>query len=445
MATQQPVRSAGNLKYLYKRGERYWVRRVIPAKFRHLAGKSEFKRSIGRCSQEMALQHYSAFVRETDDALSWLKLGKPLSQFQLKDPPIEELRQMAASYGMNYQSAADLRAQATPQEFEQRLKQFVALGGRNDASFDAIFGGIEDDMSIDDALAAYFREHRDKFAHLNERERAKKEYPVMLAAEDFKTFAGKGATIKTTTVALAKSYRQHLIDRVVIDGQSHSTVSRKLQNIRSIFAGAIEERGWPIANPFIGLSIRGGEAGQRPPFSDDFIRNELLTPGALEKLNRECRCLIWAMINTGAGPKELVGLDPSEIKPDADVPHIVIQPNAHRRLKTGSRKRTIPLTGVSLEAFKECPDGFPSYRRAGGAEAASATCAKYLKENRLSEGRATTLYSLRHSFKDRIRNNDLPFEFQNYVMGHKNPGMGAHYGSGYTLEAARDFLEKIKI
>ena len=45
-------------------------------------------------------------------------------------------------------------------------------------------------------------------------------------------------------------------------------------------------------------------------------------------------------------------------------------------------RRVIPLAGVSLEAFRECPEGFPRY---ADNPTLSATVNNYLRENGLPE------------------------------------------------------------
>jgi hypothetical protein len=70
-----------------------------------------------------------------------------------------------------------------------------------------------------------------------------------------------------------------------------------------------------------------------------------------------------------------------------------------RALKTKHSKRIIPLVGVSLEAFGAFPNGFPRY---ADNPTLSATINKYLRENGLLETAEHFLYSLRHSFEDRM-------------------------------------------
>ena len=51
-------------------------------------------------------------------------------------------------------------------------------------------------------------------------------------------------------------------------------------------------------------------------------------------------------------------------------------------LSENQQRRVIPLAGVSLEAFRECPEGFPRY---ADNPTLSATVNNYLRENGLPE------------------------------------------------------------
>jgi len=198
-----------------------------------------------------------------------------------------------------------------------------------------------------------------------------------------------------------------------------------------------------FSNPFAGIRLKE-EKSTRPAFTVPFIKAKWLSGDPFASLNEEARGALFAMIDTGCGPKEICGLAPEDIKVDADIPHIIVRENQHRKLKTDHRGRIIPLVGEALLAFQKHPKGFPSYRRPTGADALSGVIMKHLRTNKLLETDDHTVYSLRHLFKDRMRNHRFPEELQNYLMGHKQPGIGAHYGSGYQLKNVLSFMRKLK-
>lgn len=123
-----------------------------------------------------------------------------------------------------------------------------------------------------------------------------------------------------------------------------------------------------------------------------------MAPGALDGLNVEARTILLGMVNAGCWPSELQSLTRAQIWLEDAVPHLSIE-GVDRTLKSRNAKRRIPLTGISLAAFTQCPDGFPRYKDKPGL---SATINKYLRENGLCETKAQTLYCLRHSVEDRM-------------------------------------------
>ena len=97
-------------------------------------------------------------------------------------------------------------------------------------------------------------------------------------------------------------------------------------------------------------------------FSDDWVRSKILKPYAFEGINAEAQIIAYALIETGCRPSEIANLLPENICLDAEVPYIRIRPTAKRELKSMASARDIPLVGVSLEAMKRAPNGFPRYR-----------------------------------------------------------------------------------
>lgn len=94
--------------------------------------------------------------------------------------------------------------------------------------------------------------------------------------------------------------------------------------------------------------------------------------------------------------------------------------------------------GVALLAMKLQPEGFPRYRER--ADELSATVNKDLMVRGLRP-KGESLYSLHHTFKDRLREARVDEELKDYLMGHKRKGPA--YGFGYSLEAKAEVLNRI--
>jgi integrase len=209
---------------------------------------------------------------------------------------------------------------------------------------------------------------------------------------------------------------------------------------------------WKLAPVFGNLRFNesADEDGTGVPFSTTWIRDKLLAPGAFKRqfkgvvdLSLEARCAIYLMMETGLRPREMVMLNASTICLDADIPYVYVT-----KSKNKNSERNMPLVGVALAAMRLCPTGFPSYD--DNSSLLSRHINDYFKAAGLREARAdgkdTTLYSLRHAFKDRLRHVPLSAgrpgdELIDMLMGHSNKK--ETYGDGYIVQNKKEALDKI--
>ena len=145
------------------------------------------------------------------------------------------------------------------------------------------------------------------------------------------------------------------------------------------------------------------------------------------------------MIETGARPSEIINLRPEDIVLDGPAPHISIAERDDRENKTETSIRKIPLVGVSLEAARRTPDGFPHYHDKGGAFSAASNAAYRRRGLFPTDGHV--IYSFRHSFEKRMQEANLDYGLRCLLMGHKTDR--PIYGDGGSLEYRRDELLKI--
>lgn len=183
------------------------------------------------------------------------------------------------------------------------------------------------------------------------------------------------------------------------------------------------------------------EDSQRLPFTTEHIVNTLLNPANLEGLNEQAKWALYVIAETGVGLSEQVGVLPEDIILNAEIPHILIRVRQQNGLKTKYRKRIIPLIGYALDAFKACPNGFINY--ADNPDGLSTTLNKYLRENGLLPTEHHSVYSLRHSFQDRLLAVNAPDRVQADLMGHKfnRPS----YGDGSSLKHKLEWLMNIQL
>ena len=179
---------------------------------------------------------------------------------------------------------------------------------------------------------------------------------------------------------------------------------------------------------------------KRLPFPASWVRERILAEGALDNLNEEARHIVYIMVETGMRLGEVCNLRPQDIRLDDEVPHVEVAERTDRRQKTDYSIRRVPLVGVALWAAKRHPGGFPRY--ADKADSASAIINKIMDKNGMRPTKKHTVYSLRHTFQDRIENADASDRMQADLMGHEfgRPT----YGDGAEMKRRQEFLEGIK-
>ncbi|WP_334150356.1 integrase [Hyphomicrobium sp.] len=258
------------------------------------------------------------------------------------------------------------------------------------------------------------------------------------AIANFKAVLGRNAYLEDLTRTDALDFREWWQDRVIGEGVQVATANKDIGNLNRMIRTLNRARRLGLEPIFAELRIEGEKYGSRAPYTVEFIQTKILADGALDGLNPEARRVIYVCAEIGLRPVEVVNLTKGAIRLDCDVPHVVVQAEG-RVLKTDHSERHIPLVGVALEAMKMQPEGFPTYF--DGSPALSATVNKFLSAHDLRPTDRHSLYSLRHTFEDRLTAVEAPEKILCYAMGHKYSR--PKYGSPPSLEQLKGWLDKI--
>lgn len=234
-------------------------------------------------------------------------------------------------------------------------------------------------------------------------------------------------------------FREWWWGKIKKEGLRKESANKDFAYLSSTFNALNVHRRLGLQNPFLGVRFSDEEKNHRLPFSTAFLRETFLKPGALDGLNLEARCIVLGMVNTGYRPSEAEALTRDQIRLDAEIPHISIEP-VGRQLKSQYSRRVIPLAGISLEAFRACPDGFPRY---AGSAGISNLVNRFLRANGLAETPQHTLYGIRHSFEDRLLAEGVDERIRRDLMGHTLNRQ--RYGQGASLEQLAEIIERIAL
>jgi integrase len=242
----------------------------------------------------------------------------------------------------------------------------------------------------------------------------------------------------------ARNFVQVLLQR----GMRTTSIRRRLNCLSAIFNYAYAEYEIEGRNPFTRVVIpkEGADRERRLPIATEALHELYEACMASEK---PLRWAIPILGETGCRIAEIIGLRRSDVLPDAS--RISIVAHSARRLKTSGSERDLPLVGYAQKAMQKLLNHnteneflFSSYLRDGEILATHAgnTLNKWLKQQ--TDGK--TAHCLRHAFRDRLRAVECPLELLDALGGWSNvQGAGSRYGTGYTVEQKRNWLEKTAV
>lgn len=419
---------------LVKRNRTFHVVRRVPKRYAEIEPRKQVWISLHTDSETLARQKAqgswdkmiegweAALAGATDDAEKRFQAARNLAQVR----------------GYSYLSAERV-AKLPREELLERVEAVTKLNGEaSRIEARAVLGGArEPGVTISRALELYWTLAKQDTFGKSEDQVRRWQHPRKRAVANLIAAIGDKNLAEITADDML-DFRERWLERIETGAAMPDTANKDLQHIGNVLRTVVKMKRLGIVLPLDGLSFKADKERTRPPFSAGWIKDKLLAPGALDGLNTEARCILLGMINTGYRPGEAAGLLPHHIRRDADVPHISIEPEG-RQLKNKVSERIIPLVGVSLEAFRQCPNGFPRYQQSSAS--LSATVNKFLRERKLLETPDHSLYSLRHSFEDRMLAAGIDERIRRDLFGHT---LGRErYGEGATLAHKRDLLQAI--
>ncbi|MBO6507316.1 MAG: hypothetical protein JJ979_02330 [Roseibium sp.] len=234
---------------------------------------------------------------------------------------------------------------------------------------------------------------------------------------------------------------------------SGNSGNRDLGNLRLIYREVFKRLGdRKRPNPFDGFSFSDPKRLQEdvPPFPVSWIKDSLLSAESYAPvsgmrrstgLNVDAMKIFLTCIETGCRPSELCNIVSRRIHLKHKIPHIEVDFDDTREIKTDSSTRKIPLVGVAYEAMKRSPDGFSRYR--DKEDAFSAIIMRHLRKRDLLPSDKHVAYSVRHSFEDRMKKAHIDSEMRRLLMGHTIDRQ--EYGEGGDLELRLELLKRIEL
>ena len=236
--------------------------------------------------------------------------------------------------------------------------------------------------------------------------------------------------------------REWLINK----GLSNSSLQRVFSGIKAVINFVTLEHGLECQNAFAKVYL---------PSNTDAKKRHAINPSNMANIKAEClsldddiRWLVAIIFDSGMRLSEAAGLMIDDLKVEDVIPYIDLKPHPHRRLKTASSERKIPLVGMSLWAAKRLKQHstdlycFPRYTNSErcNSNSASAAINKWIKT---VGGSNDVIHGLRHSFRDRLRGVEAPTDMIDQLGGWALKSVGQGYGDGYDVELLIKYLGRL--
>jgi integrase len=423
-----------------RNGVWHFVRRVPPA-YAEVDPRGIVKLSTKvKVAADRAGVKAGRVAKRLDDDLQARWRALSLGRVAAEGLDVEQARALARALGLNYKPVEDV-VQEGLQDLLARVDQ-LSQGVRRDdpATAAAVLGGVPlPEIMLSTLCEEYFAAKRTASAKKSPGQLKKWKNGKLRAVALLISVIGD--------IAIAKLTRDHALkfsghwEQRVLDGEVKAeTANRNLTHITGMLRAVSKRHQLRLEPVFAGTRLEGDKARSRPPFTAQFIVNVMLAPGALDAMNAEERAVVHVMINTGARPSEIINLRRPHIFLDAEIPYIRILPDG-RELKTEQSERDLPLVGIALEAMRAFPDGFPRYEDKG--DSFSGAVNRFFADHGMKPTELHTLYSLRHGFKDRLRDAEAPDELTDEMMGHTTGK--PKYGDGHGLRVKLRYLREIAL
>jgi integrase len=420
-----------------RRGDQYYYNRRVPKEVQEYVDEVFIRLSLKTDSRKVAVKK----CLEVNNELERYWLALQTSKMENKHEEYLQAVNLSRIIGSSYAPVERLKDEKLS-NLVQRIEVAQSLP-QDSPVVPSLLGTVkEPSVTISAALKIFWDISRNKTMKKSKKQVRKWKNPRKRAVRNAIQVIGDKPLKELTRDDLIR-FRDWWIERIEKEDMSCATANKDLIHLKSIVDSVAEYKRLDVdtVRLFRKLTLSETASKRRKPFSPDFIQNTFLKSGTLDNLNRQARNILLALINTGARPSEITGLQKEDIFLDHEIPHIYIRPNSNRQLKTRYSERKIPLLGCSLEAFKACPNGFPRY--VGKTDTYSGLIGQFFRDNDLLPSKRHTLYSLRHGFQDRLTRANVNDRMQAELMGHKfNRPL---YGDGPTLEQKYECLTDISL
>lgn len=257
----------------------------------------------------------------------------------------------------------------------------------------------------------------------------------------------------------ARRYYEHWQDRVNSGGISDDQAIKRVRYLRQMIdeyhklAGTLPSR---IFSPMAGFKIevmpkknKSSNQGGKPTLPKSWVKHCVqgkLTSGIKTDERIDAGIVI---AETGCRQTEIIHIPPQDIILDHPIPHLrirYVEEDEHvRDIKNRASIRLVPLLGAAFDAMRRNPKGFSRYRSKGSF---SEDINNFLRQNNLfptrPEGhKAFTFGGVRHTYEERGVGARMSNEERAFLLGHSVGKLRGRsvYGDGPELKLRALYAE----
>lgn len=422
------------VKYLILRGETYWYSRRIPKELDKLLPSKFVNHSLKTKDFNEAVGLIPEINKQTEQFFKTVALNGVNDSDQEK---YQKAIKRAAQFGFVYQDAVTI-SEGSLDELQDHL-EVAEKHIDNPAIVEAVLGGaVEPELKLSNLFELFHEISKGQLRNKSPLQMRHWKQVRISAINNFISVV-KDKRLIDLTRNDGLAFRDYWLERLTAENKAANTANKQFGFLQNMVRTALEHYQLDFIPIFSGLRFTEALKLPRIRFETEFIISKLLPADALPNLSEAGVALIHLMADLGARPAELIGIDESEVFLLHEVPYIHIKPNAHRDLKTLNSEREMPLIGHSLVAAQN--GAFEKIKRYRTMpDNLTSLIGMYFKRNNILPSKQTSLYSLRHSFSDRLIEAEVPEKMQKYLMGHALGSVS--YGFGPELEKRKKWLEK---
>ncbi|MDH7911355.1 tyrosine-type recombinase/integrase [Winogradskyella sp. SYSU M77433] len=427
------------MRYLLNRNGWYFYDRRVPKCFSMYDDRGRVRVALRTQCKRTA---FRKVVAENDNIENY---WKTLSKKKEKHCPVKfkQLMETSKQLGFGYRPVEEI----SELNLIELLERIFAIKKHidNEIIVKALLGKethTQSNVLLSQALERFWKYSKPTLMNKNPDQQRKWKNPRIKAVNNFIQQVNDKPIDEITNLDLVK-FRDWWLKRMKTDGIKADTVNKDFTHLKGVLeiVATHEQINLDVDKIFKKIHIKETDRQTRKSYPTKFIRNKILNPKTLKGLDKEAQNILFVCANTGARPIEIVNLTEDDIFLDEEIPYIHIRPRLGYSLKTKESERKLPLVGLALKAFKEHPQGFCKYL--SKSDKLTSTINKWLSKNNLRPTLKHSLYSLRHSFQDRLTALEIPDRIQCQLMGHKFKR--PKYGDGASLEHLREIIFKINV